>query len=103
PGYAPQGQPYATTTVIQQPATVVVNPIGFYETPVSMNCPTCHATIVTATDYVTGTLTWLACFGLCIIGCDLGCCFIPFCVDSMKDVVHTCPNCRSQVGVFRRM
>lgn len=77
PGYPPQGPQYATqpaypttttTTIIQQPAAVVVAPIGFHESPVAMTCPNCQASIVTATDYTTGTLTWLACLGLCIIG-----------------------------------
>lgn len=81
PGYPPQ-QPYpqqaafatqpgypttTTTTIIQQP-THVLTTVGFHESPVAMTCPNCRATIVTATSYVTGTLTWLACLGLCVIG-----------------------------------
>jgi hypothetical protein len=54
--------------VVQQPTTVIIAPTAFHENPVSMCCPTCKASIITASEYVTGTLTWLACFGLCIIG-----------------------------------
>ena len=68
PGYPQQPGYAATTTVIQQPTAVVIAPTPFFESPVSMSCPSCKATIVTGTEYVTGTLTWLACFGLCIIG-----------------------------------
>ncbi|XP_068687660.1 LITAF domain-containing protein-like [Montipora capricornis] len=109
PGYPPQPAPYgnqpgytSTTTIIHQP-TAVLAMANFHEIPVPMTCPNCRATIVTSTDYVTGTLTWLACLGLCVVGCDAGCCLIPFCVDSMKDVIHTCPSCGTQVGVYRRM
>lgn len=110
PGYPgsvaqPGGYPGAatTTTIIQQPTAVAISTIGFGESPVAMSCPNCKMSIVTATSYVTGTLTWLACLGLCVVGCDLGCCLIPFCCDPMKDVVHLCPSCGAQVGVFRRM
>lgn len=107
PGYAAQpGYPgTATTTTIihQQPTAVAISAIGFGESPVAMSCPACKQSIVTATTYVTGTLTWLACLGLCVVGCDLGCCLIPFCCDPMKDVVHICPSCGAQVGLFRRM
>lgn len=74
PGYQPAGsyptQPgYATTTttIIQQPTHILAT-ISFGESPVSMTCPNCRANIVTAMHYVTGTLTWLACLGLCVIG-----------------------------------
>jgi len=69
PGYSqPTAAGYVTITVVQQPTTVVIAPTPFHESPVSLSCPSCRATIVTGTQYVTGTLTWLACFGLCIIG-----------------------------------
>lgn len=79
PGYPPPGQgpqystqpaypTTTTTTIVQQPAAVVIAPMGFHESPVAMTCPNCQASIVTATEYTTGTLTWLACLGLCIIG-----------------------------------
>ena len=74
PGY-PQPAPYGTqpgyatttTTIVQQPTQVLAT-MGFHESPVAMTCPNCRATIVTSTAYVTGTLTWLACLGLCVIG-----------------------------------
>lgn len=30
------------------------------------------------------------------------CCCIPFCTDCAKDVGHQCPNCRKDLGVYRR-
>ena len=35
---------------------------------------------------------------LCCVGCDLGCCFIPFCINDLKDANHDCPNCGSRIG-----
>lgn len=84
PGYPPQQPAYqpavvayptqpgysattTTTTIIQQPATQILA-INFNEAPVAMTCPNCRANIVTAVNFVTGTLTWLACLGLCVIG-----------------------------------
>lgn len=33
----------------------------------------------------------------------LGCQLLPFCVESCKDVRHTCPNCRHYIGTFDRL
>ena len=102
-GPPPAGAHATHTTVIQQPTTVVVGNAVYGESPVSMVCPYCTATIVTSVTYEPGTLTWLACGGLILVGCWVGCCLIPFCVDAMQDATHTCPNCRRQLGVYRRM
>lgn len=101
PGYGPpppMGQP-ATTTVIVQPPVVM----SFNETQLPMRCPKCNADIVTSIHYESGTLSWILCLILCFFGFFMGCCLIPFCIDSTKDVVHTCPNCHQHIGRYNRM
>ena len=57
---------------------------------VRMTCPTHGTPSHTNPVAEPGLGTWLLCLGLCCIGCDLGCCFIPFCVDDAKDTQHPC-------------
>lgn len=97
----PQGMQQGTTIVVGAPAVTVMG--GFHEVPMNVTCPQCHQAVVTRTSYETGTLTWLICGGLVLLGCWLGCCVIPFCVNGCKDVRHTCPNCNTSVGVYRRI
>ncbi|KAI5933199.1 LITAF domain-containing protein [Manis javanica] len=52
---------------------------------------------------IPGDLTWLLCTGLLVFGCFLGCCFIPFCVDSLMDVKHTCPVCQQELFRYQRL
>lgn len=107
PGYAPPPGPPAGypppqgVTVVAQPVAVVACQ-SMRECPVRVSCPSCRADVMTATTFETGTMTWLLVGILCIIGC-WPCCLIPFCVEGCKDVIHTCPNCQAQVGVYRRM
>lgn len=81
--------------VVQQ---VVQQPVFYGRRSVTITCPT-HGT-PSHTNMVAepGLGTWLLCLGLCCIGCDLGCCFIPFCVDDAKDIKHHCANCGTFVG-----
>ncbi|XP_041363011.1 cell death-inducing p53-target protein 1 homolog isoform X2 [Gigantopelta aegis] len=100
PGYYPQNQ-QATTVVVAQPTIAVVQ--QYRESPVHTRCPYCQAEVMTGTHYETGTFTWVICLILALVGCWIGCCLIPFCVDGCKDVIHTCPNCRQQVARWSRM
>ncbi|XP_077172143.1 lipopolysaccharide-induced tumor necrosis factor-alpha factor isoform X3 [Paroedura picta] len=71
--------------------------------PVQMCCPFCSKVIVTRLTHSAGTLTWLSCGSLCLLGCWVGCCLIPFCVDSLLDVDHYCPSCEALVGTYKRL
>ena len=69
-----------------------------YHVSIYSNSANCRAQVISRVEYETGTGTWLICVVCCLVGCDLGCCLIPFCVDSMKDATHYCPNCNVSVG-----
>ncbi|XP_059737525.1 lITAF domain-containing protein isoform X3 [Bos taurus] len=71
--------------------------------PVQFTCPYCMNRIVTVTTPVPGVLTWLLCTGIFVAGCFLGCCLVPFCVDSLMDVRHTCPVCRQELFLYKRL
>lgn len=66
--------------------------------PLRVACNFCQTENVTETNRETGLGTWVACAGLCFLGLGLGCCCIPCCVDSCKDTVHSCPNCKRTLG-----
>lgn len=102
--YSPPPPPTGPGAPVVTVQTVYVQPgMVFGYTPVQVHCPNCAQTVVTRLEYSSGTMTWLTCAGLFIFGCIYGCCLIPFCVDSLKDVTHHCPNCSSVVGVFKRL
>jgi len=83
--------------------TVVVTPAQLPASPVTMQCPNCHAHITTEVTPTNGLLVWLCVIGLLLIGCWLGCCLIPLCVDDLKDVEHRCPQCRAYIGIKKRL
>ena len=74
--------------------------IVFGDRPVSVTCPKGH-TVTTNVSYKNGRRTFLIAVLLCVF---LGpcCALIPFCVNSMKDVEHTCPLCGTVVGAYIR-
>ena len=81
---------YTSQPMPQQPMAVgyaipvTMSAPMYGEHPASMNCPNCHQHIVTRTMKKSGLVTWLACGGLAFVGCTLGCCLIPFCIDAGK-------------------
>ncbi|XP_075251657.1 uncharacterized protein LOC142344064 [Convolutriloba macropyga] len=96
PATAPPPQPQVVTQVIT--TTPLVNNRKMGRVSVVVNCPNCHATVSTRVELNPGALAWIFCLGLLLFGCWLGCCLIPFCVDSCQDARHICPNCGATVG-----
>ncbi|XP_070617592.1 lipopolysaccharide-induced tumor necrosis factor-alpha factor isoform X2 [Erythrolamprus reginae] len=98
-------QPQPTPAIPPGPVQAVyfAGPLVFLEYPMQITCPSCRQMIVTRTIYQPGALTWLSCGGLALLGCWLGCCLIPFCVDGMQDVHHFCPSCNAFLGVHKRL
>lgn len=92
---------YGQPVVTSQPVVLVQAPCG--ETPMRTTCPACQQQIVTSTHPTPGLLTWLLFGGFILFGCWLGCCLIPFFVDSLQDVNHFCPNCNYLVGRHKRL
>ncbi|XP_033739959.1 lipopolysaccharide-induced tumor necrosis factor-alpha factor homolog [Pecten maximus] len=100
PAYGPQSG--GTTVIINQPRFVPPKD-AFNEEPIRMKCDACHQEILTSIHYETGMMVYLISIVCCVLGLVAGCCLIPFCVNIFKDVIHSCPNCRHQLGVMRRM
>ncbi|XP_035665223.1 lipopolysaccharide-induced tumor necrosis factor-alpha factor-like [Branchiostoma floridae] len=91
-------------TIPQSSQTVILSrPPTNAAYPVHMQCTNCGQQIITNLTYVTGMTTWLACIAICAFGGFLGCCLIPFCLDGLKDVRHTCPGCGAHLGTFRKI
>ncbi|XP_024115136.1 cell death-inducing p53-target protein 1 homolog isoform X1 [Oryzias melastigma] len=72
------------------------------DAPGQMHCPHCKNTVLTKTEHKVGMLTWIICGVLGVFIC-WPCCFIPFCVNSCKDVQHTCPTCNNVLHLYKRM
>merc|ERR1712154_449488 len=81
-------------------APIVVQAPSFGKDPVSTVCMSCHANITTSTNSETGTIALLTAGLLCFFGCWC-CAWVPFCMDSMKDVGHRCPQCNRIVGRYK--
>ncbi|KAG8558346.1 hypothetical protein GDO81_016957 [Engystomops pustulosus] len=98
---------YIQPVPMQPPVTVqtvyVQQPVTFHDRPVQLCCPRCSNLTTTHLAHTSGALAWLSCGGLCLLGCGFGCCLIPFCVDSCKDVDHYCSNCQALLGSYKRI
>lgn len=103
PGYSvPVGTQQYPGAVGGSRILVASNAIPFGPDPVRCICAFCNHDVVTKTTLRNGCITWLSAGACCLFGLVLGCCLIPFCVKSLKDTVHTCPNCGSVLGVRER-
>ncbi|VUZ44979.1 unnamed protein product [Hymenolepis diminuta] len=90
----------APQPVVRQPDVIVA--VNYGENPLTTTCAYCGNRVTTETKLVNGTKVYLASALICFFGGICGCCFIPFCMDSCKDVEHRCPNCTNEMGKLKR-
>ncbi|KAJ8925138.1 hypothetical protein NQ315_001320 [Exocentrus adspersus] len=64
--------------------------------PTSTVCPSCHSQIATNVKTEATTRTHLFALLLCLVGC----CCIPYCIDSCQSQNHYCPNCGAYLGTY---
>ncbi|KAL3102155.1 hypothetical protein niasHS_003564 [Heterodera schachtii] len=74
--------------------------------PQLIDCPRCKQHGFTELKHVIGLFTWVSFLVLLITGLfvlPLFFLWVPFFIDTFKDVEHRCPNCKTHIGTFRRL
>ncbi|KAG8430677.1 hypothetical protein GDO86_020172 [Hymenochirus boettgeri] len=94
--------PGASATTTTTTVTVLQGEM-FQGSPVQTVCSQCQQHITTKISHEIGLMNFLLCCFCCFVGCDLGCCLIPCIINDLKDVTHTCPNCKAYIYTYRRM
>ncbi|XP_013108759.1 lipopolysaccharide-induced tumor necrosis factor-alpha factor homolog [Stomoxys calcitrans] len=100
----PQPQPYnppphQQPTVIIQTTTTRPNLVAIGNQPTRMQCPSCHADIVTTVKHSANSRTHCWAFVLCLFIC-WPCMCVPYCMDSCQTANHSCPNCNAYIGAY---
>lgn len=98
------GQPPTSNAQIlqQQPVLVVYSaPAFFGPDPILVNCSYCDQTVLTKTNSSPGVLTWMMSWLCCCVNPLLV--LVPCCIRECKDIVHSCPNCQRQLGIYERI
>ena len=104
--------PQAATPVVAVVQPVAVQPVAagvagtaqnsqnfnYGNVPAVVQCVHCGHQGATRITKETGLGTWFACGGAVFVGCWLGCCLIPFCIDDLKDTKHHCSSCGQTLG-----
>jgi lipopolysaccharide-induced tumor necrosis factor-alpha factor len=75
----------------------------FSQDPRVMQCTNCGKNITTETTKANGAAVWVAAGYICFV--TVWCCMcpfalIPFCIPSLKDTVHSCPECKFTLGKY---
>lgn len=84
------------------PAAVPVCMLRGY--PAMVDCPYCGRRALTSIEHKAGLVTFAVCVGMCLVpALQLGCCLLPFCVDTMQDVEHRCGACGRMVSTYERL
>ena len=66
--------------------------------PVEMKCQHCQFVGMTHADSHASGMAWISCLILALVGCNAGCCLIPFCLEDCQDATHTCSHCGKMIA-----
>ncbi|KAF9583387.1 hypothetical protein BGW38_009595 [Lunasporangiospora selenospora] len=67
-------------------------------------CQHCHYLVLTETTPENGSCTYLGVLGLLMAGVtSCGCCLLPLFLTSCKDMMHSCPSCHEDIGLYSRI
>ncbi|CAH0383601.1 unnamed protein product [Bemisia tabaci] len=83
-------------------STIVTTVVPLGTSSTHMICPNCRIEIDTVTRTQPGMIAYISSAIISLFGCVWGCCLIPCCIDECMDVHHSCPNCQTYLGRFRR-
>jgi lipopolysaccharide-induced tumor necrosis factor-alpha factor len=81
-----------------QPIVYAQAPQVLSTKPQVLMCQHCHSEVMSTVRNEPGAVTWLSCLGCVVVGCWLGCCLIPFCVNELQDALHYCSRCGNFLG-----
>jgi len=101
------GIPAVAPTIDASPVQQKTNMDFFFthlgEEPLQLYCPTCKTNVLTNTMHKTGLMTCL----MSLLGCLVCPCkyinilsWYLFYFKAMKDILHVCPNCATQIGKY---
>eukprot|EP00088_Acartia_fossae_P046752 TRINITY_DN50575_c0_g1_i1.p1 TRINITY_DN50575_c0_g1~~TRINITY_DN50575_c0_g1_i1.p1 ORF type:complete len:117 (+),score=3.57 TRINITY_DN50575_c0_g1_i1:30-380(+) len=82
---------------------IVHQPIMFGKDPINMVCNHCGYEITTSVAKDPGLIAYSLAGAICVVGFFCGCCLIPLGMDSLKDAIHTCPNCKVFLGKYKAL
>ncbi|KAL7048574.1 hypothetical protein ACKWTF_003407 [Chironomus riparius] len=68
--------------------------------PVGMTCPNCHIRITTLVTNMSTAKTHTMAIVLALLCGFCGCCCIPYCTKCSQAQKHTCPSCKSMIGIY---
>ncbi|XP_023305622.2 lipopolysaccharide-induced tumor necrosis factor-alpha factor homolog [Lucilia cuprina] len=94
----PQQPPPQQSTVIIQ-TTTRPNLVAIGNGPTHIQCPSCHAEILTTVKHTANSRTHCWALVLCLFIC-WPCVCVPYCMDSCQSANHYCPNCNAYIGTY---
>lgn len=98
--FHPVRYPGSHATVVTQETVVLAGPLPVGRHPLRTTCPNCQKQIVTSIEVEYKCMAHLCCLLLFMGACCL-CSCLPYFMDSMKFVKHTCPGCKAYLGTYK--